>query len=66
MTNNEIELIEIINVLCDSVSDGPCGCDACPYVNTMRDEQCEVFDFIEKVKEQHIPEECQNPQKAGD
>lgn len=27
MTNNEIELIEIINVLYDSVSDSPCGCD---------------------------------------
>lgn len=27
MTNNEEELIEIINVLCDSVSDSPCGCD---------------------------------------
>lgn len=50
MTNNEIELIKIINVLCDSVSDGPCGCDACPYVHTIQDEQCEVFDFIEKIK----------------
>lgn len=44
------ELISIIETLCYAVSDSPCGCDACPYVDTMNDEQCEVYDVIAKVR----------------
>lgn len=50
MSKNEEKLIEIIEVLCDAVSDSPCGCDACPYVDSKVDEQCEVYGFIGKVK----------------
>ena len=44
------ELIGIIETLCDAVSDSPCGCDACPYVDTMNDGQCEVYDAIAKAR----------------
>lgn len=50
MTNTERELIGIIEVLCDAISDTPCGCDACPYADSKIDEQCEVYDTIAKVK----------------
>jgi hypothetical protein len=50
MTKNEIELVGIVANLCDTVSDTPCGCDACPYVDTMNDGQCEVYDVLAKVK----------------
>lgn len=50
MTNNESELIGIIETLCDAVGDSPCGCDACPYVDTMNNEQCEVYDVIAKFR----------------
>ena len=44
------ELIGIIETLCYAVSGSPCGCDACPYVDTMNDEQCEVYDVIAKAR----------------
>ena len=50
MTDNERELIGIIETLCDAVGDSPCGCDACPYADTKTDDQCEVYDIIEKCK----------------
>lgn len=50
MTNNESRLIGIIETLCDAVGDSPCGCDACPYVETMKDGQCEVYDIIAIVE----------------
>ena len=48
MTNNEEKLVEIIEVLCDAVSDTPCGCEACPY-NT-QSEECEVGELIEELR----------------
>lgn len=50
MTDNERELIGIIETLCDAVGNSPCGCDACPYADTKTDEQCEVYDIIAKCK----------------
>ena len=50
MSENERDLIEIIETLCDAVSDSPCGCECCPYADTIVDEQCEVYDVISKVK----------------
>ena len=50
MSENERDLIEIIDTLCDAVCDSPCGCGCCPYVYTIVDEQCEVYDVISKVK----------------
>jgi len=50
VTDNERELIGIIETLCDTVSDSPCGCDACPYVDTKTDGQCEVYNVVEKCK----------------
>ena len=51
MSENESNLIGIIETLCDAVSDTPCGCECCPYADTIVDEQCEVYDMISKVKE---------------
>lgn len=50
MSENESDLIGIIETLCDAVSDMPCGCDCCPYADTIVDCQCEVYDVISKVK----------------
>lgn len=50
------ELIGIIEALCDAVSDSPCGCDACPYGDTMNDGQCEVYDAIAKVRKGGVNE----------
>ena len=50
MTNNEKELIGIIDTLCDAVGDSLCGCDACPYAETINDEQCEAYDIIARIK----------------
>lgn len=48
MTNNEEKLIGVIKTLCDAISDGPCGCDACPYGEY--EEQCEAYNFIDDIK----------------
>lgn len=50
MTDSKRELICIIETLCDAVGDSPCGCDACPYVDTKVDDQCEVYNIIAKCK----------------
>ena len=43
------EAIEYIKVLCDAVSDQPCGCDVCPYGDTVDDDGiCEVMKAINK------------------
>lgn len=43
------EAIGYIKVLCDAVSDQPCGCDACPYGDTVDDDGiCEVWKAINK------------------
>lgn len=45
MTLNEA--IGYIQDLCDAVSDQPCGCDACPYVDTVDgDGNCEIMRAI--------------------
>lgn len=43
-------LIEIIKVLCDAVSDLPCGCEACPYYDENENEKCEVEELIERIE----------------
>ena|GEM_PF-4427557 len=41
------EAIGYIQGLCDAVSDQPCGCDACPYVDTVDgDGICDVWKAI--------------------
>lgn len=41
------EAIGYIQELCYAVSDQPCGCDACPYGDTVDgDEVCEVMRAI--------------------
>ena len=51
MTNNESTLIEIVEVLCDCICDLSCGCDICPYAESMDENgKCEVHQYIEKVK----------------
>lgn len=44
--------IEMLESLCDVISDMPCGCDCCPYEETMDDETggCEVYETIKKIK----------------
>jgi hypothetical protein len=43
------EAIEYIKVLCDTVSDQPCGCDSCPYGDTFDDDEiCDVMRAINK------------------
>lgn len=43
------EAIGYIKVLCDAVSDQPCGCDACPYGDTVDDDGiCEVMKAMHK------------------
>lgn len=43
------EAIGYIKVLCDAVSDQPCGCDACPYGDTVDDDGiCDVMKEINK------------------
>ena len=43
------EAIGYIKVLCDSVSDQPCGCDACPYGDTVDDDGiCDVWKALHK------------------
>lgn len=38
-----------IKDLCDAVSDQPCGCDACPYCDTVDDDGiCKVMKTINK------------------
>ena len=49
MTDNERELIGIIETLCDAVGDSPCGCDACPYADTKTDDQCEDMISFQNV-----------------
>ena len=52
MTSNEFTLIEIVQVLCGCICDLPCGCDICPYAESMDENgKCEVYQFIGKVKE---------------
>lgn len=41
------EAIGYIQDLCDAVSDQPCGCDACPYGDTVDSEGiCEIMKAI--------------------
>ena len=43
------EAIGYIRDLCDAVSDQPCGCDACPYGDTVDgDGECEIMRAINK------------------
>lgn len=43
------EAIGYIQELCYAVSDQPCGCDACPYGDTVDDDEiCEVMRAINK------------------
>jgi hypothetical protein len=43
------EAIGYIQALCDAVSDQPCGCDVCPYGDTVDDDGiCEVMREINK------------------
>lgn len=56
MTNTEKKLIDIIEVLCDCITDTPCCCDICPY-GDYEGEQCKVYDLIEKIKAGGIDEE---------
>ena len=46
MEDSKENLIEIIRILCDTVSDTPCGCEVCPY-NSDSDE-CEVEELINR------------------
>lgn len=44
------EAIGYIKVLCDAVSDQPCGCDACPYVDAADgDGICDVMKAINRT-----------------
>lgn len=44
------EAIGYIQGLCDAVSDQPCGCEACPYVDTVDgDGICDVMKSINDV-----------------
>lgn len=47
MSKNEI--IEKLEVLCETISDNPSGCDCCPY-GDREGEKCEVEILIEKIK----------------
>lgn len=43
------EAIGYIQDLCYAVSDTPCGCDACPYGDTVNsDGECEIMRAINK------------------
>ena len=43
------EAIGYIRELCYVVSDTPCGCDACPYGDTVDDDEiCDVWRAINK------------------
>lgn len=43
------EAIGYIKELCYAVSDTPCGCEACPYCDTMDDDEiCDVMKAINK------------------
>lgn len=44
------KLADIIENLCDRISDSPCGCDVCPYGDHEEDEGCEVYEIIAKAK----------------
>lgn len=46
MEDSKENLIGIIETLCCTVSDTPCGCEACPY-NSENDE-CEVEELISR------------------
>lgn len=48
--------IEMLESLCDVILDMPCGCDCCPYKETMDDETggCEVHETIAKLKEEVV------------
>lgn len=53
MKDNLKEIINIVEVLCDVVSDSPCGCDACPYVDTKRSsEDCEAISITAELKKE--------------
>lgn len=53
MKDNLKKIIDIVEVLCDAVSDGPCGCDACPYVDTItNDEDCEAISIKAKLEQE--------------
>ncbi len=44
------EAIGYIQSLCDAISDQPCGCDACPYGDTVDDDGiCDVMKAINKA-----------------
>lgn len=44
------ELMEATEVLCERLSDSPCGCDACPYGDY--EEQCHVYDVIGEIRKE--------------
>lgn len=51
MKDNIKKIIDIAQTLCDAVGDMPCGCDACPYVDTKKDdEDCEVYQVISELE----------------
>lgn len=51
MTDKEkiSELTNLVEVLCDNISDYPAGCDACWL---MKDGNCAKEDLYEKMKEE--------------
>lgn len=34
------KLVNTIDVLCNDVSDSPCGCDCCSYLDTINEDEC--------------------------
>lgn len=47
---NKWEIIDKLEVLCESLRCTPSGCDSCPY-GDYEGEKCEVDILIEKIKE---------------
>lgn len=45
------ELSEAIEVLCDSIGDGPAGCDACPYGDYK--DSCECMELLSKSRKNY-------------
>ena len=52
---SKYEIIDKLEVLCETIRYTPSGCDCCPY-GDYEGEKCEVDILIEKIKEGGIDE----------
>lgn len=52
MTDREKELYNIAEVLCECISDGPAGCDACWLQDDDDEGSCDFRRFSERFKDE--------------